>query len=354
MRVLLLLIVLAVPAYGDEAGDLGALTAPRPIVSEIVDLTSANQQSFVGAVAARTEADLGFPVIGTVAGRPVEVGDLVHAGDVIAQLNPEDLDADLRAAEAGVLVATAQFRSAEDARARARDLVARGVDTSTRLEDASRQLIAAQARLDQAEAAQLRAEDIRRYATLTAPQDGIIVAVYAERGATLNAGEAIVRLAGTAAREIVFDLTEQDIAGLDVGATFNARLAAASEVTAVATLYRIDPVAERTTRTRRLHLTLNDPPSGFRLGALAQVSLTASSAVSLSIPRSAILNIETSPSVWIIDRATNTVSPRQIALGAEFGTRVRIVDGLSAGDEVVLKGIHSLKDGQTVGPRVMP
>ncbi len=126
MRVLLLLVVLAVPAFGDEVGDLGALTAPRPIVSEIVDLTSANQQSFVGAVAARTEADLGFPVIGTVASRPVEVGDLVIAGDIIAQLNPEDLDADLRAAEAGVLVATAQFRSAGDAAARPRHCGARG------------------------------------------------------------------------------------------------------------------------------------------------------------------------------------------------------------------------------------
>ncbi len=164
------------------------------------------------------------------------------AGQLIAQLDPGELDADLRAAEAGVQVARAQFRSASDAEARARDLVARGVGAGTHLEDATRQLVAAQARLDQAQASRARAADIRSSATLTAPQDGVVIAVFAERGATMGAGAPIVSLAGTGALEIVVDLTEQDIAGLDPGSTFDARLAATAEVTATATLDRIDPV----------------------------------------------------------------------------------------------------------------
>ena len=150
------------------------------------------------------------------------------------------------------------------------------------------------------------------------------------------------------------DLTEQDIAGLDVGATFDAKLAAAPEVAAVATLDRIDPVAERTTRTRRLHLALVNPPPGFRLGALVEASLAANSAASLSLPRAAIMNVDTSPAVWIVDRATNTAARRPITLGAEFGQRMRVLTGLAVGDEVVLKGVNSLQDGQVVGPRVTP
>ena len=184
------------------------------VVSEIVDFSATARPDLVGVVAASRQTDLGFPVIGTLASRPVKVGDLVAAGQLIAQLGPEELDANRRAAEAG-----------------------------TRLEDATRQLVAAQARLDQAQASRARAADIRSSATLTAPQDGVVIAVFAERGATMGASAPIVRLAGTGALKIVVDLTEQDIAGLNPGSTFDARLAAAAEVTGTATLVRIDPVA---------------------------------------------------------------------------------------------------------------
>jgi membrane fusion protein, multidrug efflux system len=354
MRGIFLWVPLALSAFGANADDLDLSAALRPVVSEIVAFSSTSRPDFVGVVAANTQADLGFLVIGTVATRPVEVGDLVAKGALIAQLDPEELDADLRAAEAGVQVAEAQFRATSAAEVRARDLVSRGVDASTSLEDATRLLVAAQARLDQAQASRAGAADIRGYATLTAPQDGVITAIFAAPGATMSAGEPIVTLAGAGALEITVDLTEQDIAGLDVGATFDAKLAAAPEIKAVATLDRIDPVAERATRTRRLHLTLFDPPPGFRLGALVEVSLAATSVASLSLPRTAIMNVDTSPAVWIIDRATNTVARRPITLGAAFGARMRVLAGLAVGDEVVLKGINSLQDGQVVGPRVMP
>ena len=73
------------------------------------------------------EVDLGFPMGGTIAARPVELGDVVARDEVLARLDPEDLEADLRAADAGIAVATAQRNSARDARDRARELVLRGV-----------------------------------------------------------------------------------------------------------------------------------------------------------------------------------------------------------------------------------
>ncbi len=351
---LLLLIALGSPGAPALAEDASGTQAPqpRPVASEIVDLSSATRPSYVGVVAARTQTDLAFPVIGTMASRPVDLGDQVAQGDIIARLDPEDLEADLRAAEAGVLVASAQFKSARDAEQRARDLVARGVDADVRLEDAARQLAAAQARLDQAIAARARAADIRSYATLSAPQDGIITQVFAEPGSTLDAGAPVVTLAGTNAREIILDLTEQDVAALDIGATFTAYLVAGPDITARATLARIDPMAERSTRTRRLRLTLEDAPPGFRLGALVQVSVMATSQASLSIPRAALLDPDTAPAVWLIDRTTDTVHRQSVTPGAAYGARLRITDGLTAGDEIVVKGIHSLKDGQIVGPRV--
>ncbi len=355
MKIAWFLIGLAVaqPTWAEDATE-PAVLAPRPVVSEIVSYQSGKQTSFVGVVAARIEADLGFPLIGTIAERPVDAGDQLAKGDVIAKLDPEELDADVRAAEAGVAVARAQLRSAEDAWTRAKELARRGVDSATQVEDTERALAAARARLEQNEAALARAQDMFGFATLVAPHDGIITQVFAESGATLTAGEPVVRLAGTGEREIIMDLGEQDVAGLDVGTTFDATLVASTDIVAQATLSRIDPVTERTTRTRRLHLTLIDPPNGFRLGAL--VRITASNAVegSVSLDYNALLDPDGTPAVWIVDRTTNTVSRREVELGERFGPRISVLSGLTSGDEVITKGIHSIKDGQTVGLRVTP
>ena len=64
-----------------------AAETPRPVVSQIVDLTDALAANYVGTVSARIEADLGFPMIGTIAERPASQGDLVAKGDVLARLD---------------------------------------------------------------------------------------------------------------------------------------------------------------------------------------------------------------------------------------------------------------------------
>lgn len=351
MRFALALCLMALPAFADQSDNVRA-SAPRPVVSELVDMRAGLKSSFVGVVSAKAEIDLGFPLSGTIVERPVGVGDLVKKGDILAQLDPEDLDADVRTAQAGVTVVRAQLRSAQDAATRARALLGRGVDSETSLEDAQRALTAAEARFEQAQATLEQANDMRSFATMTAPQDGVITLVYEEAGASLVAGQSVLRLAGAEGREITIDLTEQDVAGLTVGTVFDASLTANADITAKATLTRIDPVAAASTRTRQVHLTLTEPPTGFRLGALVRVVPSADAQLGVSLARSAIRDFDTSPFVWVVDRTTNAVRRVPIALGTSIGSRVQIADGLEAGDEVITKGINSLEDGQIVGPRV--
>jgi RND family efflux transporter MFP subunit len=351
MKVFLLAMICALPAQAEDTSPFKH--PPRPVISELVNLQTGQRESYVGTVVSRIEIDLGFPLIGTIAERPVDAGDLVAKGQVLARLNPEDLDADLRAAEAGVAVATAQLRSARDASERAAELKARGVGSDTRAEDAERALTAAKARVIQADAALARAFDMRGFASLEAPQDGVITRVFAESGATLSAGQPVLRLAATEEREIVIDLAENDLAALNIGTEFDVVLAANSSITAKATLTRIDPVADRNTRTRRLHLTLTNPPGSFRLGALARVSPAINSSAGVAINASAILDVNGNPAVWVVDRSTNKVALTPVTIGNRFGAQMRITEGLSAGDEVIVKGIYSLVDGQIVGPRVI-
>ncbi|PPB82286.1 RND family efflux transporter MFP subunit [Albidovulum inexpectatum] len=323
---------------------------PRPVVSVLAQTRAELPSGYIGTVAARIVSDLGFPLAGTLAERPVEIGDVVARGDLIARLDPEELEADLRSAEAGVIVARAQLRSAQDAVERARKLLERGVGAKTRLEDAERALVAAQARMDQAIATRNRASDLLNLATLRAPQDGVVTAVLVEPGAAVSAGQPVVSLAGTGEREIVIDVTEQDAASIASDAEFVARLVVNPEIETVATLDRIDPVAAQTTRTRRVHLRLREPDPAFRLGALVQVSARARDEGRIILPRTAVLETADGAAVWVVDRSDDRVHLTPVTIAASGDDFVVIETGLAPGAEVVTKGIHSLKDGQIVGP----
>ncbi|WP_422371549.1 efflux RND transporter periplasmic adaptor subunit [Hoeflea sp.] len=326
-----------------------AQDAARPVVSMIVDTVDGIPLSYTGIVVAKTEVNLGFPMIGTVAARPVDVGAVVARGDELAQLSNEDLSSDLRSAEAGIVVAKAQLRSASSARDRIKQLAERGVASASQLEDAERALVSAEARLEQAQASRASAQDMLDLATLTAPFDGVVTETLAEAGTTLSAGQTVLRLADVGEREVIIDVSDEDAGLLSMGDRFSIRLLANETVEAEAVLTRIDPVAERSTRTQRLHLALDDPSSAFRLGALARVEPARGTDKRIAIPASALLD---PPAVWVVDRTGNTVDRRSVTVEETNDALAIIASGLKAGDEVIIKGVNSLEQGQVVGQRV--
>lgn len=348
-----LAIVFAQPVVAETSFSSDIVSdVPRPVVSQRVGVDLSQAPSYIGTVTAGNEVALGFPISGTLVERRVDLGALVSKDEVLARLDPKDLQAEVRSAEAGVLVAETNLGAAQEAANRATELAERGVDSATRQEDAQRSLVAAQAGLEQAQANLARARDKLDLAELRAPQDGVITGAFVDAGASASPGLEILRLASTNEREVVVDISEQGLAELDTGMSFEVALVANPRLTTTAILSRVDPVAESRTRNRRAHLILNDPPPGFRFGALVQLHVTGADAVVVSLPISAILNPEGDASVWLVDRAQNIVTLRQVTLGARFGDQVRITTGIDVGDEVVLRGIHSLHEGQTIGRSV--
>jgi len=324
----------------------------RPVISEIIGENPGTARDFIGTVSARIEVDLGFPASGTIASRPVSLGDTVKKGDVLAQLDPEAMEAGAWAARAGVVIASQQLKSAQDALERERILVARGVESQARLEDADRKFAAAKARLEQAQAALVRAEDILDMATLRASHDGVITLVLAEPGAAVSAGQPVVRLAATGEREVVIDLTEAELAVLPDDALFNARLLAVDQVHAEISLRSVNPVADTRTRTRRGHFTLQNPPAEFRIGALVRATPQKQDIKVMTIATDAVLHENGSPYVWVIERPSGALHKTAITLGENLGVRSIVTQGLQKDQEVLVKGIHSIRDGQIVGPRV--
>src|SRR2546421_6187974 len=104
-----MLLVLA----GCEANTAPATTSERPVQVQRVSFEHEKAaRDFVGVVRARYETDLGFRVAGKVVARFVNVGDRVHAGDVVARLDPQDSKLQVQSAEAEMSAAASNLAQA--------------------------------------------------------------------------------------------------------------------------------------------------------------------------------------------------------------------------------------------------
>ena len=135
---------------------------------------------------------------------------------------------------------------------------------------------------------------------------------------------------------------------IEPGAGFLIRRREGDRTAFSGTLRLIEPVANAGSRTHRLRITL-DQGSGLRLGSLVRVAAKPrANNPLLTLPLSAIMEDGT---VWRIG-AGRKVQKVIVKLGEEIGNRVVVTVGLNTGDEVLVRGIHSVSDGQIVGERI--
>lgn len=357
---IILLAALALP-FPAQAMDLpfggGAETAapvPRPVVSMIVSDIPAERRIIPGMIRARTEVMLGFQTLGRIRSREVDLGDRVAAGQVLARLDPEDMDANVRAAEAAVDSAAVAVETSTATAARTRELVQRNVVPQALLEQVQQELASAQAGLQQARSQLVRAQDSLGFATLTAPFDGVISAVHENAGAVVGAGSPVVVLSDDHDPEAVIDLPESMIAALPEDVLFDVWLEGSPEARSQGRIHQIDPQADSATQTRRVHLDL-EPSGDFRLGSLVQARRADGRRV-LILPNAAVFERDGQATVWVVDRAGDVgiVGMQPVRIAARLSTVVIIGEGLSEGDEVVIRGVNSLTPGQQVGRSVSP
>ena len=192
---------------------------PRPVLVTTVHYEpQAAERSFVGTIRPRTESDLGFRVTGKVQKRLVEVGALVVAGQPLATLDEADLQLQAEQAEAEFRAATGVLAQAAAAESRAKDLKSKGWATDAQLDQAKATAEEARARLNRAERSVELTRNSLSYATLTADAPGVVTATLIEPGQVVASGQAAVRVARLAEKEVVVAIPETLLARARSGA----------------------------------------------------------------------------------------------------------------------------------------
>jgi RND family efflux transporter MFP subunit len=319
----------------------------RPVMSTLVEPMQSGNTNATGTVEPRYKTDLSFRVEGRLIARPVNIGDLVEEGQTVAAIDPATLELDLHSAFADVSKNQAHLTNAIAKEERQRKLITTYATTKATLENVEQARAAAQALMVRAQANLTKAHEELGYAQVKSDFAGVVTAVGGEVGQVVSPGQSVVTVARPDIREAVVDIGADFPVPLRTGLPFTVNLQLNPTTHVEGQVREIGPQADSATRTRRVRITLNNPPDTFRLGATVTATLSGGQNSILRVPASAILTKDGVTFVWIVDPSASTVSLHKIeTVPDERG--IRVTGGLSAGARVVTAGIHSLKEGQQV------
>jgi RND family efflux transporter MFP subunit len=322
---------------------------PTPVrVETVKHEPSVRVQRYAAVVRPRIEADIGFRVGGKVIERLVDVGATVGAGTPLARLDPADLDARVRAADAQLKSASALAVNARNEFERYTKLHKRGWATAQEHDKRRAAVETAQAEVRELDAQLAIARDNARYATLVADAPGRVTAVLAEPGQVVSQGQTVFRIARAGEMEVLANVSESQVGRLD-RAELSAELWSMPGIVVKGRLRELSPSADPATRTYQARVALIDPPPGVQLGMTASLVVTETGDGRVArLPITALTKQTGEPAVWVLNAEGTGVQPRPVRISSYAGDRVTVLDGLEEGDRVVTAGVHKLYETQKV------
>ena len=326
---------------------LGAGEPPKPVrVATVAIRPLSSRLVLPGTVQARVQADLAFRVGGKVIARPIEAGDAVKAGRLLAQIDQADLLLSEESAEAAVRVALADAANARAELARY-DRVGRNSPAFLPSEHDKRTAASrmADARTAQAARQLSLARSQRSYSDLVADTDGVITALPVQVGQVVAAGQTVATLARLDEIEVAANVPENRLAEIRLVGDVSIALWAALGRTFRGRVREVGALADPSSRTFTIKVSVLDAPPGLMsLGMTATVAFDRLDTLVVRLPATALTDSGGKPAVWVLDPARQRAVLRPVEVagyGADGSVLVR--GGLADGEHVVTAGVGQIE-----------
>ena len=330
----------------------------------------------IGTVEARRAYLIGPTAAGRVGKVLVDVGDTVTAGQLLAEMDPVDLDERAAALKASIARAASIIAAAQgqrrDVQARSElaaktarryvELGAQNFVSASAVEAKQQEQASADAGVATADANLAAArEDTQRLKAelaalqqqrdnvrLRAPAQGVVISRDAEPGSTVVAGQAVLRLMDPASVWIRMRLDQGRSAGLIEGLPASIVLRSNPSMRLSGKVARVEATSDSITEERVALVSLDTLPTGLSTGELAEITLTLpATAAAVLLPNPAVQHRADQVGVWRIERGEPRFAPVRIGQTSLDG-QVQILDGLAAGDEVVVYSEKALTAGSRI------
>ncbi len=351
ITLLLPLVVLSLSGCSQDTTPV--VDAPRSVKLEIVASgVDQGSERFVAQVRQQQRAELGFEGGGRIADIAVDIGDQVHAGQVLARLDPEPNRLRLQQAEANVGIASADLHQQQTQLAQQQAMFDDGATSAATLTAAKSSFAAAQARVRSAQSELALARRAVRQSELRAPFDGSVVSRLQQPDAIVSAGQSVLQVDGQDHAQVVAALPAARAAMLQPGQAITAYRSTAPTQ---ALPLRLRSVSTRVEGGDTVQALFDSASAMMQLhsGEILLLALPATASVQPpSVPLSALIPSMTNQkmTLFVYRRDNRTVHRRQVDTGRIEGERVQILAGLRAGEYIVATGAAFLNDGQAVLP----
>ena len=321
--------------------------AVAAVTAQVV--TPMSEHVLVGEITAPETLQASFPIGGRLTAVNVQVGDLVREGDELARIEQVQQAQALRAAEAQLSAAEAEFAAAQSASDRQAELFERGATTRSDRDSAADRFAAAVALKTQAEAALDQARQALQDTVLTAPADATVTDRTGEPGQVVGAAQPVLELAVGPGFEAVFNVPETVLTAAQ-NAPPIVSLSPIDRPDAAVTgqVKEISPLVDPARGTVEVKVTLDAPVPGLTYGDAVRGATSWQDEPRIVLPWSVISSGAEGPSVWVVDPATDTVSERPIDISHYTEHRIMIEGGIEEGEIVVTRGAQLLFPGRTV------
>ena len=319
-----------------------------------------------GYLVARRKAVVSAKIQGRLSELRVEEGSKVRAGEVIALLESNDYEAQVKRAQAAVQRAEADLAENQRQLRLAERLTTESVVSVDQRDAAASRVRMAQAALAQAEADAAFAEAQLQNTFIRAPFTGVVVKKMAEVGESVapippgvnisTASGAVVALADLATLEVEADVAEANVAKVSNGQPAEVTVEAIPDRRYKAVLRQVIPTADRTKATVQVKVTILEKDEDLKPEMSAKVTFlepdkkpaktAASTAPVVLVPQEAVVSRDGKTLVFLVREGK--AQAREVSTGVERQGQVVIRTGLSGGESVISRPPETLKDGDAV------
>ena len=312
----------------------------RPVKVATVHAIDYVDRDFAGMATADDAVNMAFKIAGQVSSVDVSKGEMVSKGELLARLDPRDVELQVASDRSQYERARSQFE-------RMRRLLDHEAVSRQEYESA-------QAAYVQAESVYENSKDLLNETRLRAPFAGVIERTYVDAFQRVEAGQTILRLVNPVSTTVEFTMPEKSMILLSESSTryfvrfdnypnvnFEARLDTYAKTSSDASGF---PVSLKLNKGEIAKYNISP-------GMTCQVTIRASDKLqsAMSVPLTAIYSpAQGGEYVWCVD-ADDVVHLRKVQLGDIFGRdMVAVTSGLRSGERVVVAGVYHLRDGQKV------
>jgi HlyD family secretion protein len=305
--------------------------------------------------------NVGTQISGTVKTLQADFNQRVQAGQILAELDPALIEADIAKSRAELASAEASLRLAQVREDRNRELVAKGFVNQTQLDDSIKEREAAQAQVRAARAALDRQQVNLRYSVIRSPISGIVVARNVDIGQTVAASfqtPVLFQIAQDLKQmQIYASVAEADVGAIRIGQTVRFTVDAFPErdFTGTVTQIRLNPTVQQNVVTYNVVVSADNPDEILLPGMTANVQITLRTREdALRVPNAALRFVpegdappDRKPGGKTLYKlgAAGALVPVPVRTGAADSAYTEIVSGeLAPGDRVVVRRAPAAKD----------